>query len=45
MAGLLRTFGAELTGREFGTLEYELALGCAPVRRARVLGNAPGRAG
>ena len=34
MAGLLRTFGAGLTGRELGTLEYEIELACAPARRA-----------
>ena len=39
MTGLLRN----LVGREFGTLEYEMALACAPVRRARFRGNAPGR--
>jgi hypothetical protein len=35
--------GADLTGREFGTLEYEVELDCVPVRRARFRGNAPGR--
>lgn len=43
MTGLLRNLGADLVGREFGTLEYEMALACAPVRRARFRGNAPGR--
>ena len=43
MTGLLRNLGADLVGREFGTLEYEVALACAPVRRARFRGNAPGR--
>jgi GNAT superfamily N-acetyltransferase len=43
MTGLLRNLGADLVGREFGTLEYEMALACAPVRRARSRGNAPGR--
>ena len=43
MTGLLRNFGADLVGREFGTLEYEMALACVPVRRARFRGNAPGR--
>jgi GNAT superfamily N-acetyltransferase len=41
MTGLLRNLGADLVGREFGTLEYEMALACVPVRRARS-GNAPG---
>ena len=45
MTGLLRNLGAEVVGREFGTLEYEVALACVPVRRARFRGNAPGRAG
>ena len=45
MTGLLRNLGADLVGREFGTLEYELALACVPARRARFRGNAPGRAG
>ena len=43
MTGLLRNLGADLVGREFGTLEYEMALACVPVRRARLRGNAPGR--
>ena len=43
MAGLLRSFGGDLMRREFGTLEYEMALACAPARRARSRGNAPGR--
>ena len=43
MTGLLRNLGADLVGREFGTLEYEMALACVPVRRARFRGNAPGR--
>ena len=43
MTGLLRNLGADLVGREFGTLEYEMALACAPVRRGRFRGNAPGR--
>ena len=43
MAGLLRNRGADLVGREFGTLEYEVELACAPVRRARSRGNAPGQ--
>jgi len=43
MTGLLRNLGADLVGREFGTLEYEMALACEPVRRARFRGNAPGR--
>ena len=34
MTGLLRNLGADLVGREFGTLEYEMALACVPVRRA-----------
>ena len=34
-----------MVGREFGTLEYEVALACVPVRRARFRGNAPGRVG
>jgi len=42
MTGLLRNLGADLVGREFGTLEYEMALACVPVRRARFRGNAPG---
>ena len=45
MTGLLRNLGADLVGREFGTLEYEMALACVPVRRARFRGNAPGRVG
>jgi RimJ/RimL family protein N-acetyltransferase len=45
MTGLLRNLGAEVVGREFGTLEYEVALACVPVRRARFRGNAPGRVG
>jgi GNAT superfamily N-acetyltransferase len=32
MTGLLRNLGAEVVGREFGTLEYEVALACTPVR-------------
>jgi RimJ/RimL family protein N-acetyltransferase len=43
MTALLRNLGADLVGREFGTLEYEMALACVPVRRARLRGNAPGR--
>jgi GNAT superfamily N-acetyltransferase len=42
MTGLLRNLGADLVGREFGTLEYEMALACVPARRAR-LRYAPGR--
>ena len=42
MTRLLRNLGADLVGREFGTLEYEMALACVPVRRARLRGNAPG---
>ena len=42
MTGLLRNLGADVVGREFGTLEYEMALACVPVRRARSRGNAPG---
>jgi RimJ/RimL family protein N-acetyltransferase len=45
MTGLLRNLGADVVGREFGTLEYELALACVPARRARFRGNAPGRVG
>jgi GNAT superfamily N-acetyltransferase len=45
MTGLLRNLGADVVGREFGTLEYEVALACVPVRRARFRGNAPGRVG
>jgi RimJ/RimL family protein N-acetyltransferase len=44
MTGLLRNLGADLVHREFGTLEYEMALACVPVRRARSRGNAPGPA-
>jgi RimJ/RimL family protein N-acetyltransferase len=43
MARLVRSFGGDLMRREFGTLEYEMALACAPGRRARSRGNAPGR--
>ena len=43
MARLVRSFGGDLMRREFGTLEYEMALACAPARRARSRGNAPGR--
>ena len=43
MARLLRSFGGDLMRREPGTLEYEMALACVPVRRARFRGNAPGR--
>ena len=43
MAGLLRNFGGDVVRREFGTLEYEMALACGPGRRARFRGNAPGR--
>jgi GNAT superfamily N-acetyltransferase len=43
MTGLLRNLGADVVSREFGTLEYEMALACVPVRRARFRGNAPGR--
>ena len=32
MTGLLRNLGADVVGREFGTLEYEMALACVPVR-------------
>ena len=32
MTGLLRNLGADMVGREFGTLEYEMALACVPVR-------------
>jgi GNAT superfamily N-acetyltransferase len=42
MTGLLRNLGADLVGREFGTLEYEMALACVPARRARFR-YAPGR--
>ena len=42
MSRLLRNLGADLVHREFGTLEYEVELACAPVRRARSRGNAPG---
>jgi len=45
MTGLLRNLGADVVGREFGTLEYEVALACVPVRRVRFRGNAPGRVG
>jgi RimJ/RimL family protein N-acetyltransferase len=45
MTGLLRNLGADVVGREFGTLEYELALACVPARRTRFRGNAPGRVG
>jgi len=37
MAGLLRTFGADLTGREFGTLEYEIELACRVTRPLRAV--------
>ena len=37
----MRNLGAGVVGREFGTLEYEMALACVPVRRARLRGNAP----
>jgi len=30
MTGLLRNLGADVVGREFGTLEYEMALACVP---------------
>jgi hypothetical protein len=43
MTGLLRNLGTDVASREFGTLEYEMALACVPVRRARFRGNAPGR--
>ena len=33
MTGLLRNLGADVVGREFGTLEYEMALACVPSRR------------
>ncbi len=33
MTGLLRNFGADLVGRDFGTLEYEIGLSCAVARR------------
>jgi GNAT superfamily N-acetyltransferase len=36
MTGLLRNLGADLVGRESGTLEYEMALACVPVRRVEV---------
>jgi RimJ/RimL family protein N-acetyltransferase len=45
MTGLLRNLGADVVGREFGTLEYEMALACVPAPRARFRGNAPGRGG
>jgi len=32
MTGLLLNLGADLVGRESGTLEYEVALACVPVR-------------
>ena len=34
MTGVLRNLGADVVGREFGTLEYEMALACVSVRRA-----------
>jgi GNAT superfamily N-acetyltransferase len=42
MTGLRRNLGADLVGREFGTLEYEMALACVSARRARFR-YAPGR--
>ena len=42
MSRLLRNLGADLVHREFGTLEYEVELAWAPVRRARSRRNAPG---
>jgi hypothetical protein len=31
MTRLLRNLGADVVGREFGTLEYEMALACGRV--------------
>ena len=45
LGALAHVRGGDVGIARYGTLEYEMALACVPVRRAPFRGNAPGRVG